>query len=166
MKKILKVLIVLSFIIGYFVLNAWSDYSWEQRYLAEKGDKWILYKKFANVADPIHFYSFIKTPTTRIGMFDKTITQKLTDGVYYVRLLWVDKELGGGVTEEDFKYIIDCDNKKEGWKKGKNGNENIELSEINTIDVSWSGFYENEEKYPESATSKELQCKILEDNIP
>lgn len=165
MKKTLTIIGIILLIAGYYLLNAWSDYTWESRYLSSMGSNWILYKKFANVVDPIHFYSIIKTPTTRIGMFDKTLTKEISNGVYYVRLLWADKELGGGVTEQDFRYLMDCNKKQGGWKKGKDGSESVDPSEIYSTEIIWSSFYENEKNDPIASKLYEEECDFLNKGI-
>lgn len=44
MKEKLPIVIVALIIVGYYGLSAWSDYTWENRYLAERNRDWIVFK--------------------------------------------------------------------------------------------------------------------------
>lgn len=145
MRKIFTYLLIAIVVFGYFGLSAYSDYTWDKKYLQQKTEDWIVYSIQANFIDPIHPYTIIKQPVSRLGLIDKAALKEIKDNVYFIKMLWVDKEFGGGeIKEETFRYLLDCENYRTGWGSGgKNiGEGNIDLSSI-----EWSGVSESDEAY-------------------
>jgi len=164
-KNILINLGVGVFLIIFFVISAWSDYTWSDRYLALKGDDFLVFSKQNNYVEPIYFYSIFKPPITKIGMIEKSSLLKIEEGVFWVKQIWAIKKIGGGVNEEVFQYLLDCKNKKEGWLKDKSKNIlnplEIKLGLINENEIEWTSFDKYEAKYSGSSKMKEDKCILI-----
>ncbi len=156
MQKLSCSLIVIFFV-GFWVLSAWSDYTWEERYLGAKGNNALVFSKQANVIDPLYFYTLFVTPVTRIGFVLRSDVVKKGDDVYFVREIWANKEIGGDTTEEEFRYFIDCKNKKDGWLYEDGKSENAPSADIDQSRVRWSSR-DDESK---AKRVMEEECKLL-----
>ncbi len=161
MKKYLTPLIVLIIFFGYFVFSAWSDYTWEERYLKAVGSDALVFSKQNNSVDLIHFYTLFKIPVTRIGYISKKSIVNKGDGIYFIKEVWSDKEIGEGVTRDVFQYFIDCNKQREGWLRNSKGSVNVPSSTIDINKLTWTGFDEGERIYKGANVTLNKECELL-----
>ncbi len=157
-KKIFTIsLFVIIFIIFQFY-SASFDYSWDSKYIASVQDRWEVYTKYSNCADPIFFYSFFKPPVCRIGIIDRTTLKKISENVYFVNLKWIDKNPGpGGAVEEPFSYILNCNNHRAAMVENENRNP-PESVDIDSLEWTSDEFLK---KYPDALEKNKSQCEFI-----
>ncbi len=159
LKKIIKVIFIILCLITWVGVFALDDYTWQDSYI--NNNDYFLYKKYSNVLDLTCIYCWFKQPVNSIGLVDKNETKYLGNNIYFIKLIWVNKEFGSSKKTEVFSHFTDCYNKKNGWLK--NGNN---IPDINTdmSTVKWSSFSDNKE-VDDSQALYEEQCKFLQERF-
>lgn len=162
MEKNKKILFIFLLLAGFSVLQFFAaqyDYSWERKYLEKKGKNWIVFAKFNNAVNPLFIYSIFKTPTVRMGILDSATLRKVSENVYFVNSLWVDKEPGLGeiIKEEPFSYILDCKRYVTGDAQNQHllPKEKIDLNKVKWISD------ETIKKYPEAKETIKKECEAI-----
>lgn len=164
-KTILTSLLVVAFFLGYFILSAYSDYTWDEKQIEALGENWVLTKTFANTIDPIHFWTLFKNPVVRMGFIEKSSLKEVAENTYFVNQLWVDKNFDERATGEEFQYLLDCNKYISGWSKdGGNVGKDVNIDQIKWSDPK-EGKYMTEDEIRESNKGEcETVKKILEDH--
>jgi hypothetical protein len=157
MKKILTILAIIIVFCVFQFISAQSDYSWHTKYLDQKGKNWVVFAQFDNAVNPLFIYSLFKPPITRLGIIDKNTLKKVSDNIYFVNSLWVDKDpgLGEPIKEEPFSYFLDCNAFNNGNIKNNFDSPPDENFDLNTI--QWTPE-ETIKKYPEGIETNRKEC--------
>lgn len=153
MKKTFITILVILGIVGYFYLTAKADYSWHEKYIAQKQPDWTLFSQQANVIDPIHVYTFFKSPVVRLGFIDNHKVKNIQNKIYFVNVLWANRDIGGGsIKEEISSYLIDCNDLRTGW----NGNESVDENNIDLKKITW-----DKSDNKDALTTERNMCKKI-----
>jgi len=140
--------------IGYFYLSAQVDYSWGEKYLSEKKE-WVVFSTQNNLIDIFYPYSIFKPPINRIGLIHKKSLKEVSNNTFYVKTLWVEKEMGiwGKTREEEFRYVLDCNKYQTGWEKG---GKNLDKDNIDLNLIEWT-----ESENDKVIESYRKECRII-----
>jgi hypothetical protein len=162
--KIAKKLTAIGVLLALCILAAWSDYSWDARYLSAIGPDWVLCDRQTNAIDPIYVWQIFKQPAHRIELIQKSSIVEMAPSVYAYVHRWVDRGWTKRITEEDFLSFADCENGLTGTLR-----DGVDRTNPTLADVDWRKCDDN--PYVRTEADKErlrrnfsTTCSLLKAN--